>query len=71
MLLKHRYRSQVWQCDSTEHLIQGCVSADTETALQDIFGIIGRMLDKMPLTDQQKLDLVDPYGGWEIVEEEE
>ena len=66
MKLKQVWGNRVWDCDSTEDLVRGCVSIQSDSAVQDLADIISRMLDAMPLTEQQKLDIVSPYGPWEI-----
>ena len=69
MILKQKYGNQVWECEGTEDLMRGCVSHETCNAVQDLSDIIARMLDAMPLTDQQRLDIIEPYSKWEIVKE--
>jgi hypothetical protein len=66
MNLKQRYGNRVWDCASTEDFVCNFVTLDDSRVLAEI---IARMLDAMPLTDQQKLDIIDPHGVWEIVEE--
>jgi hypothetical protein len=67
MNLKHRYANRVWEDACTEDLARNYLSNDDPT--RDIADIVARMLDAMPLTDQQKLDIIDPCSVWEIVKE--
>jgi hypothetical protein len=42
--------------------------AEEEYAMREaVCGLLGRMLDHMNLTDQQKLDIVVPYESWEVL----
>lgn len=68
-LKQKKYGNQVWECESTEDLMRVCVSHETDNAVRELSEIIARMLDAMPLTDQQKLDIIEPYSKWEIVKE--
>jgi hypothetical protein len=67
MKIKQRYGGVVFEPRDTAHMVYGLISCETPTAIRELSEILGRMLDAMPLTDQQKLDIVEPYG-WEIVE---
>ena len=64
MKLKQVWGTRVWDCNSTTDLVRGCV--DSDNAVNELCEIIGRMLNVMELTDQQKLDIVAPCGPWEI-----
>lgn len=66
MKLKQVWGTRVWDCESTEDLVRECVSTHSDTAVRDLSEMIARMLDAMPLTEKQKLDIVSPYGPWEI-----
>jgi hypothetical protein len=66
MKIKRKYENEVFSYKTTEDLIQNLVYIN-EGHNRVVLTIIARMLDAMPLTDQQKLDIVAPY--WEIVEE--
>jgi hypothetical protein len=66
MNLKQRYGNMVWEDASTKDLVRNYLSNDDP---RDVADIVARMLDAMPLTDQQKMDIIDPYSVWEIVEE--
>jgi hypothetical protein len=66
MNLKQRYGNMVWDCSGTEEFASNTVSLDDTRVLAEI---IARVLDAMPLTDQQRLDIIDPSGIWEIVKE--
>jgi len=65
--LKQRYGNMVWENAVTKDLVRNYLSNDDPT--RDIADIVARMINAMPLTDQQKLDIIDPYSLWEIVEE--
>ena len=67
MNLKHRYVNRVWEDACTEDLVRKCLFNDDT---RDVADIIARMLDAMPLTDQQKLDIIDPCSVWEISDKE-
>jgi hypothetical protein len=71
MNLKHRYVNRVWEDAGAENLIRSRITGDGDETqrMEDLLGFIARMLDAMPLTDQQKLDIIDPCSVWEIVEE--
>jgi hypothetical protein len=66
MNLKQRYGNMVWNCGSIEEFAGDTVPLGDTRVLAEL---IGRVLDAMPLTDQQKLDIIDPSSIWEVVEE--
>jgi hypothetical protein len=66
MNLKQRYGNMAWENASTKDLVRNYLSNDDP---RDVADIIARMINAMPLTDQQKMDIIDPYSLWEIVEE--
>ena len=66
MKLKQRYSNMVWDCSSMEEFASNTVPLDDSRVLAEI---IARVLDAMPLTDQQRLDIIDPGSIWEIVKE--
>jgi hypothetical protein len=68
MKIKRKYQNEVFFYKTTEDLIKNLVYIN-EGHSRVVLTIIARMLDAMPLTDQQKLDIIDPCGVWEIVEE--
>jgi hypothetical protein len=71
MNLKHRYVNRVWKDAGAENLARNRLAGDGDETqrMEDLIGLVARMLDAMPLTDQQKMDIIDPYSVWEIVEE--
>jgi len=68
MLIKQVHGNYTTDFGRSEDLIRDTVSVDTDSAVQQLSEIVGRMLDAMVLTDQQRLDIIDPYG-WEIIPE--
>jgi hypothetical protein len=66
MKLKQKWGSTVWEPSDSAELIRGTISGEPEDAIKDLSDIIGRMLDAMPLTEQNRLEIVDPYM-WDIV----
>jgi hypothetical protein len=72
MNLKHRYYvNRVWEDAGAENLVRNRMTGDGDETqrMEDLIGLVARMLDALPLTDQQKLDIIDPCSVWEIVEE--
>jgi hypothetical protein len=71
MNLKHRYVNRVWEDAGAENLARNRMAGDGDETqrMEDLIGLVARMLDALPLTDQQKLDIIDPCSVWEIVEE--
>jgi hypothetical protein len=63
MRLKDKIANIRVEIDNTEHLINFCRSSDSDLWTCEL---IARMIDAMGLTDQQKLDLIDPRSEWEI-----
>jgi len=66
MKLKEKWGTRVWDCDSTPELVRGVIAYELGSAVPELAEIVGRMLDTMALTDQQKLDIIQPYSMWEI-----
>ncbi len=65
MILKEKWGSCVWKVEDTVDLIEGSVSFEVESRLEQLTEIIARMIDRMGLSDQEKLDLIDPHSAWE------
>jgi hypothetical protein len=71
MKIKERYYSDITireiNSNVGQSLIRLTASNDEQIRLEQLTEIVGRMLDKLGLTDQEMLDLIDPYGAWELV----
>ena len=68
MDLKHRHDHRVWKNASTKALVQSALDDWTEECqARELGDILARLIDALPLTDKQKLDIITPYSGWEIV----
>ena len=68
MKLRQGYSNVIWEEVCTEDLIHKFVPFDDP---REVAGLIARLIDAMPLTDQQKLDIIAPYTSWKVMEEEE
>jgi hypothetical protein len=65
----HRNHNILQFRDGVELVDYALPHADDEYRMREVLcKIVGRMLDHMHLTDQQKLDIVVPYESWEVVE---
>ena len=71
MKIKERYHSDITvreiNSNVGQSLIRLTASDDEQSRLEQLTEIVGRMIDKLGLTDQEMLDLIDPYGAWELV----
>jgi hypothetical protein len=67
MKLRSTYNPTVeWTVETSEDLIRSVM--DNEDISDAMVGVLGRLLDALPLTDQQKLTIVNPYSVWEVVQ---
>lgn len=71
MKIKKRYHSDITVREINSNLWQSLIRLtapdDEESRLEQLTEIVGRMIDKLGLTDQEMLDLIDPYGTWELM----
>jgi hypothetical protein len=64
MRLKSKYyNNRSHEVLTTKDLVDVCRPSDSDPWT---CALIARMIDTMNLTDQQKLDLIDPHSEWEI-----
>ena len=70
MKVKDRRDNSVWEYRDGTELLDDLLphASDAYAMRESVCGILGRMIDHMNLTDQQKLDIVAPYKSWEVVE---
>lgn len=69
MILKNIYNpDREWEVGDTEQLISGLLPHEEEYKTFALAGIVARMLDAMKISDQQRLDIIYPYSGWEVKE---
>jgi len=71
MKIKERYQSDSTAREINRNvghsLIMLAVLSDQEGRVEQLTEIVGRLIDRLGLTDQEMLDLIDPYGSWELV----
>jgi hypothetical protein len=70
MKLRQKYTGREFEANDTEDLVRICTPYSQEEAIIRLGQIIARILDRLELTPQQKLDIIDPYSDldWEIGE---
>lgn len=71
MKIKERYQSDSTAREINRNvghsLIMLAALSDQEGRFEQLTEIVGRLIDRLGLTDQEMLDLIDPYGSWELV----
>lgn len=71
MKIKERYHSDITVREISSNVGQSLIRLtapdDEQSRLEQLTEIVGRMIDKLGLTDQEMLDLIDPYGAWELM----
>lgn len=54
----------------TEHFVLRAIDnyydGESDTRIDRLAEMFGRLLDHMNLHDQQKLDIIEPYSNWEL-----
>jgi hypothetical protein len=70
MIFQNKYDPHLrWEAYSFETAIEDLLPNGVEDRTHKLAEIVARMLEAMPLTNQQRLDIIDPYSNWEIVKE--
>ena len=71
MKIEERYQSDSTAREINRNvghsLIMLAALSDQEGRFEQLTEIVGRLIDRLGLTDQEMLDLIDPYGSWELV----
>jgi hypothetical protein len=72
MKLKQKRGTQTWDAQTVTFLgnaISNVVShenIDDYERIETLVGVVARLIDHMDLSDQQKLDIIEPYSNWEL-----
>ena len=68
MKLKHKWRTVTAEAKDTADLIRITGPYDNDARLDHLTDIVSRMIDKMWLSDKDRLELIDPHSEWEVAE---
>jgi hypothetical protein len=68
MILKQKWATFTVEARDTADLIRITGAYEVEERLDNLTDIVSRMIDKMGLSEKDRLELIAPYSGWEIVE---
>jgi len=72
MKLKEKWGTRTWDTGTAELLVRSVITDhydhehSEDRSIEYLAKMFGRLLDHMDLSDQQKLDIIEPYSDWEL-----